>query len=83
MAFFLVSALLLFALGLLLGLPVVFDFLKTGLVPRLPTAVLAMDFVLLSFLSLVCGMVLDSVARGRKELKRLTYLAIPAIRQDD
>jgi glycosyltransferase involved in cell wall biosynthesis len=83
MAFFLVFALLLFAFGLLLGLPVLFDFLETGLVPRLPTAVLAMGFVLLSFLSLVCGMVLDSVARGRKEFKRLTYLAIPAIRQGD
>ena len=81
MAFFLLSALLLFVIGLLLGLPVVFEFLKTGLVPRLPTAVLAMGFVLLSFLSLVCGMVLDSVARGRKEFKRLAYLAIPAFRQ--
>ena len=60
-----------------------FDFLETGLVPRLPTGVLAVGFVLLSFLSLVCGMVLDSVARGRKEFKRLTYLAIPAIRQGD
>ena len=81
MAFFLLSALLLFVFGLLLGLPVVFEFLKTGLVPRLPTAVLAMGFVLLSFLSLVCGMVLDSVARGRKEFKRLAYLAIAAFHQ--
>ena len=70
-------------LGLGLGFPVVVEFLQTGLVPRLPTAVLATGFVLLSFLSLVCGLVLDSVARGRKEFKRLTYLAIPAIRQGD
>jgi hypothetical protein len=48
------------------------------LVPRLPTAVLATGLVLLSFLAFVCGLILHSVARGRKELKRLTYLAIPA-----
>ena len=57
-------------LGLGLGAPVVWTFLETGLVPRLPTAVLATGLVLLSSLSLVCGLVLDSVARGRKEAKR-------------
>lgn len=51
------------------------EFLGTGLVPRLPTAVLATGLVLLSFLSQVCGLVLDSVARGRTEAKRLAYLA--------
>ena len=55
------------------------SFSSTGLVPRLPTAVLATGLVLLSFLALVCGLVLDSVARGRKEIKRLAYLAIPAV----
>jgi glycosyltransferase involved in cell wall biosynthesis len=76
--FFSLAGLLLLLCGLALGLPVVFEFLATGLVPRLPTAVLATGFVLLSFLSLVCGLILDSVSRGRKELKRLAYLAIPA-----
>jgi hypothetical protein len=47
-------------------------------VPRLPTAVLSTGFVLLSFLSFSCGLILDSVARARKEMKRLAYLAIPA-----
>jgi hypothetical protein len=69
--------LLLFGLGL--GVPLVFEFARTGLVPRLPTAVLATGLVVLSFLSFVCGLVLDSVARGRREVKRLAYLAIPAI----
>jgi glycosyltransferase involved in cell wall biosynthesis len=77
--FFAVAGLALFALGVGAGVPVVLEFLRTGLVPRLPTAVLAMGLVLLSFLSLVCGLVLDSVARGRKEVKRLAYLAIPAV----
>ena len=64
--------------GLLLGLPVVGEFMRTGLVPRLPTAVLAVAFVILGFLSLTCGLILDSVARGRKEAKRIAYLSIPA-----
>ena len=55
------------------------EFLHTGLVPRLPTALLATGLVLLAFLSFVCGLVLDAVARGRKEMKRLAYLAIPAV----
>jgi hypothetical protein len=55
----------------------VLQFLRTGLVPRLPTALLAASLVMLSFLSLACGLILDSVARGRRETKRLAYLAIP------
>jgi len=70
-------ALLIAALGL--GLPVVLHFLHTGLVPRLPTALLATGLVLAAALSFVCGLVLEQVARGRKELKRLAYLSIPAI----
>ena len=59
-------------------MPVVADYLQTGLVPRLPTAVLATGLVVLSFLSFACGLILDSVMRGRKEMKRMAYLAIPA-----
>jgi hypothetical protein len=65
--------------GLGLGLPVVLHFMHTGLVPRLPSALLATGLVLAASLSFVCGLVLEQVARGRKELKRLAYLAIPAI----
>ncbi len=64
-------------LGIVLVIPVLQTFLATGLVPRLPTAVLAMGFVLLSFLSFAAGLILDSVARGRREIKRLAYLAVP------
>ena len=77
--FFSVSALILLILGLAIGLPVVATFMQTGLVPRLPSAVLATGLVMLSFLSEVCGLILDSVARGRKEIKRLVYLSIPTI----
>jgi hypothetical protein len=58
-----------------LGVPVVMQFLATGLVPRLPTAVLATGLMTLAFLCLFCGLVLDTVTRGRRELKRLIYLA--------
>jgi glycosyltransferase involved in cell wall biosynthesis len=77
--FFSLSGLFLALLGLGLGLPIVLEFLATGLVPRLPTAVLAMGFILLACLAFVCGLILDSVARGRKEMKRLAYLAVPGI----
>ncbi|MGD0432205.1 MAG: glycosyltransferase family 2 protein [Acetobacteraceae bacterium] len=64
-------------IALALGLPVIITFFHTGLVERLPTAVLSASFVLLAFLSLGCGFILESITRGRKELKRLAYLAIP------
>lgn len=58
-----------------LGIPVVTQFIKTGLVGRLPTAVLATGLMILAFLALFCGLILDTVTRGRRELKRLLYLA--------
>ncbi len=80
--FFASAAALQMLLAFALAVPVVADYLRTGLVPRLPTAVLATGIVLLACLSLTCGMILDSVTRGRKEFKRLSYLAIPAYRLD-
>lgn len=68
---------LLLGSGLGLGLPVVIEFFHTGMVERLPTAVLSASLVLLASLCLGCGLILDAVAHGRKELKRLSYLAIP------
>ena len=83
LAFFAVLGGLLMLLGAAFGLPVVAEYLRTGLVPRLPTSVLATGIELLGGLSCVCGLVLDSVSRGRKELKRLAYLAIPALPDPD
>lgn len=59
------------------GTPVVTEYLNTGLVPRLPTAVLAVGLMVLAFLSMACGLILDTVTRGRWEAKRMAYLAIP------
>ena len=81
--FFSLSGAALLALALALGIPVVTEFLHTGLVPRFPTAILATGLVLLSFLSFAAGLILDSVARARKEVKRLAYLALPAMRPSE
>ena len=75
--FFSTIALLLAAVSLLIGAPVVSDYLVTGQVPRLPTAVLATGLMVIAFLSLTCGLILDTVTRGRWEAKRMAYLAIP------
>lgn len=61
-----------------LAIPIVVTFLETGLVPRLPTAVLATGTMLLAFLSFAVGLVLDTVTRGRREMKLLAYLSLRA-----
>ena len=76
--FFTIIGLIVLIGGIGLGLPVVLDFFRTGLVQRLPTAVLAMGMVILAVFSMGCGLILDSVALGRREVKRLAYLALPA-----
>ena len=70
------------AIGLMLAIasigfaiPVVITYLETGLVPRLPTAVLATGLMILASLSVAIGLVLDTVTRGRREMKLLAYLA--------
>ena len=75
--FFSAASALLLLLALILAAPLLQTFIATGLVPRLPTAVLATGLVLLSFLSFACGLILDTVTRGRQEAKRIAYLAVP------
>ena len=72
------AALLLLALGL--GVPIVMTFLQTGTVPRVPTALIVTGLIILAGISTVCGLVLDSVARGRVEAKRMSYLALSQFR---
>ena len=55
---------------------------RTGLVPRFPTAILATGVMMLAFHSLFCGLTLDTVTLGRREMKRMAYLAIPRHRSD-
>lgn len=78
LVFFGLIFLLLLLLAIGLGLPLVVTYLQTGLVPRIPTTMGVTGIVVLSFLSLVSGIIMDSVALGRREMKRLAYLSIPA-----
>jgi glycosyltransferase involved in cell wall biosynthesis len=78
--FFTLLAAVLFVSGVGLSVPIFVEFHRTHLVPRFPTAILSVGIVLLSFLSLFCGLILDSVARGRKEAKRMRYLAVSGVR---
>ncbi len=77
LVFFSMIAVLLALASIAIGIPVVLDYLRTGLVPRLPTAVLATSVMVLAFLSLMSGIILDTVTRGRWEQKRMAYLSIP------
>jgi hypothetical protein len=77
LAFFAATAAILASISLALAVPVAATYFETGFVPRLPTAILAMGMMLLAFLSLTCGFVLDTVTRGRIEMKRLYYLSLP------
>lgn len=78
LAFFSLIFALLAAIAVLLAVPVVVTYMETGLVPRFPTAILATGIMLLAFLSLACGFILDNVTHGRREMKRLNYLAYKA-----
>jgi glycosyltransferase involved in cell wall biosynthesis len=75
--FFTVIAVLFGIASLALGAPVVLEYFRTGLVPRLPTAVLAASLMMLASLAMMSGLILDTVTRGRWEQKRIAYLSIP------
>ena len=61
-------------------MPLVITYLETGLVPRFPTAILATGMMIVAVLSFFAGLILDTVMRGRREMRRLAYLALPGAR---
>jgi glycosyltransferase involved in cell wall biosynthesis len=69
-------ALVIVSIGL--AIPIVITYVQEGVVPRLPTAVLSTGLMLLAFLSFACGLILDTVTRGRREAKLMAYLALRA-----
>src|SRR3954452_23214328 len=73
---------LLTMVSIVLAIPVVVTFVEEGVVPRLPTAVLSMGLMIVAVLSVSSGLVLDTVTRGRREMKLLAYLSQPAIKRD-
>jgi len=71
-------ALFLGTLAVVLAIPLAITYFQTGLVPRFPTAILATGLMILAFLSFFTGLILDTVVRGRREVRRLHYLSFPA-----
>ena len=67
------------ALAIVISIPLVITYVETGLVPRFPTAILATGLMIVAFMSFMCGLILDTVVRGRREVRRLHYLSLPAV----
>lgn len=65
-------------ISIILAFPLAETYLDTGLVPRFPTAILITGLMIISVLSISCGLILDTVTKGRLEFKRLVYLSYPA-----
>ena len=78
LAFFGFSGLVFAMMAIFLSIPLVLTYLQTGQVPRFPTAILATGLMILAFLNFFAGLILDTVVRGRREVRRLAYLQYPA-----
>lgn len=76
--FYAAIALFLFVVSLSLGVPIFVTYVETGLVPRIPTAILAASIMQLSFMSLFCGIIIDAISANRREQIRMRYLDLPA-----
>ena len=66
-------------IALALAAPLVVTYAETGLVPRQPTAILVTGLAIIACLCFFAGLILDTVVRGRREMRRLAYLALPAV----
>lgn len=78
--FFSVLSFLLAIVSVIFAIPILIEYLDTGLVPRFPTAILCSALMVLSFLSFYAGLILDAVTSSRREMKRLFYLQLPRLR---
>jgi hypothetical protein len=74
LAFFSALGIALAVISVILAIPIFVTFLEQGVVPRVPTAILSTGLMLLACLSIVAGLVLDTVTRGRREMKLIAYL---------
>jgi hypothetical protein len=66
-------------IGVVLSIPLAITYAETGLVPRFPTAILITGMMIVAFMSFMCGLILDTVVRGRREMRRLHYLRYQAL----
>jgi glycosyltransferase involved in cell wall biosynthesis len=78
LTFFSIIGAILGLFSLILAYPVFVTYFETGLVPRFPTAILSTGLMILASLSFTCGLILETVTRGRREMKRLFYLSLPS-----
>jgi glycosyltransferase involved in cell wall biosynthesis len=78
-AFYSAFAMLFWIAGFVLMFPILVNWLETGLVPRLPTAVVATGMFIIAFMMAGCGLILDSLSRSRVEQKRILFLSVPAL----
>ena len=62
--------------GLIVGVPVILEYLETGLVPRFPSAVLASALILLGFLFGMTGIILSAISKSRREVRKLAFLSM-------
>ena len=76
-SFYGICATLMAVISVFISIPIIAEYFHTGLVPRFPTAILSASIMICALLSLMCGLILDNGTRGRHEMKRLAYLAIP------
>ena len=81
LAFFSSAAAFLSLVAVALAVPLFITFIETGLVPRIPTAILVTGLILVAVLCFACGLILDTVTRGRRELKRMHYLSHAGVPQ--
>ena len=80
--FFSILSLLFFLISLTFSIPIFITYIDTGLVPRIPTALLSTGLMIMSFFSLISGVILDSHSRSRLESKRLNYLLYKSSKLD-
>ncbi|MBK0094573.1 glycosyltransferase [Erwinia sp. S63] len=78
-AFFSIIAMLVALIAVILSIPLATNYIETGLVPRIPTALLSTGLVIISTISFFVGLVLESVTLARREIKRLSYLSVPLL----
>jgi len=81
--FFSMISLILAIVSITMGLPIIFEYIETGLVPRFPTAILCSALMILSFISFYAGLILDSITKTRREVKTLYYLQLPIFQTHD
>jgi glycosyltransferase involved in cell wall biosynthesis len=81
--FFVLIGLFLALVSIGLAIPIIITYLEEGIVPRLPTAVLSTGLMIIAVLSISSGLVLDTVTRGRREMKFLAYLSQPAVSETE